>query len=267
MKLFSLLLDFLLPPSCPVCGAMVDEHGRMCAECWGKFNWISDPKCCVCGYPFPANIDLGDAPMCPTCAAGKNELDWLRSACVYDDVSKNIMLPFKHAGALKYRLVMSRAMINSLRELSNKQQGISNKSSSENNLPTQTKSLLMPYCLCPDVILPVPLATRRLWKRGYNQATVLARPIAKHFGVPIDHDSVRRKYRPDMGHMTASARTENIRGVFRVARPDRIRGKTILLVDDVMTTGATFHELRRVLKRAGAASVIGVTFCRVVRAI
>ena len=115
--------------------------------------------------------------------------------------------------------------------------------------------------------MPVPLANRRLFKRGYNQATLLARPIAKVLGINIDIDSVRRIHRPDMGHKNARERAENIHGVFSVVCPDKIRGKRILLVDDVMTTGATFSELCRVLMRAGASAVYGVTFCRVVRAI
>jgi len=152
------------------------------------------------------------------------------------------MLPFKHAGALKYQKIMTRAMIASLRE--------------------------MEACeKVPDLIIPVPLAYRRLWKRGYNQATLLARPISRSFNIPMDVSSVKRKYRPDMGHKNAKQRARNIRGVFKVVRPERVRGKTILLVDDVMTTGSTFAELRRVLKRAGATAVYGIAFCRTVRAI
>jgi len=176
------------------------------------------------------------------CASGKNELDWMRSACVYDDWSRNVMLPFKHAGALKYQKIMTRAMIAALREMEACQK-------------------------IPDLIIPIPLAYRRLWKRGYNQATLLARSISQHFNIPMDVNSVRRKYRSDMGHKNAKQRAENIRGVFKVAHPERVRGKTILLVDDVMTTGATFAEMRRVLKRAGATAVYGIAFCRVVRAI
>ena len=118
-----------------------------------------------------------------------------------------------------------------------------------------------------DIVMPVPLASRRLFKRGYNQATLLARPIARTLGLKMDLDSVRRTYRSDMGHKNARQRLENIHGVFSVVCPDRIRGRKILLVDDVMTTGATFSELRRVLIRAGASAVYGVTFCRVVRTI
>jgi ComF family protein len=158
---------------------------------------------------------------------------------VYDDASRSAMLPFKHGGRVQYANFMSRAMIWALRDIN----------------------------VDVDVVMPVPLANRRLFKRGYNQATLLARPIAKVLGINIDIDSVRRIHRPDMGHKNARERAENIHGVFSVVCPDKIRGKRILLVDDVMTTGATFSELRRVLMRAGASAVYGVTFCRVVRAI
>ena len=202
-------------------------------------NWIENPKCAKCGYPFPADLDLGGTPLCPVCAAGKSELDWIRSACVYDDASRGAMLPFKHGGRIQYARFMSRAMMWAMRDME----------------------------IDADIIMPVPLARRRLFKRGYNQATLLARPIARATGIKIDYDSVHRKYRDDMGHKSARERAENIRGVFSVVRPDKIRGKKILLVDDVMTSGATFSELRRVLIRAGATAVYGVTFCRVVRAI
>jgi ComF family protein len=238
VKFLSRIIDFIFPPKCPVCGESTSNDGLLCAACWGNFNWISDPKCAVCGYPFPANIDLGPRPLCPHCAAGLNELDWMRCACVYDEASKNVMLPFKHANALRYKKLMSNAMI---------------------------------ACLfgAPefDLILPVPISDKRLCHRGYNQAALLAQPISKKFNKPIDYDSVMRKYRPDMGHKTAKQRAENIKGVFKVAAQQNIRDKTILLVDDVMTTGATFTELRKVLKRAGAVAVYGVAFCRVVRVI
>jgi len=218
---------------------MVESHGALCAKCWAGFNWISNPKCVKCGYPFPANLDLGPTPMCPHCAAGECELDFIRSACVYDDFSKNVMLPFKHASNLKYQKLMSRAMINSLRDLN----------------------------LDIDVVIPVPLANQRLFKRGYNQSTLLARPIAKYFNAGLDVDSLSRKYKPDMGHKTSKQRRENVRGVFRVKNKDKLHGKKILLVDDVMTSGATFYELNRVLRRAGVSKVYAVSFCRVVHAI
>ena len=239
-EFFHNILNFVYPPACPLCNAGVSTHGEFCADCWTAVNWIDGPKCAKCGYPFASGYEPDGDMLCPTCAAGKSELDWIRSACVYDDASKQIMLPFKHAGKIKYARAMSNARIWALRDVD-----VSNI----------------------DIVMPVPLAWRRLFHRGYNQASLLARPIAHAMGVVLDYDSVRRKYRPDMGHKTARQRAENIRGVFRVVHPDKIRGKHILLVDDVMTSGATFSELRRVLMRAGAAGVSGVSFCRVVHAI
>ena len=117
--------------------------------------------------------------------------------------------------------------------------------------------------ISPDIVMPVPLANKRLWSRGYNQATLLARPIARAFGVRMDLDSISREYRENMGHKTSAQRAQNVHNVFTVRNPDKIKGKKILLVDDVMTTGATFNELHRVLMNAGAVAVYGVTFCRV----
>lgn len=239
VNLFNRILNFIYPPVCPICNELVESHGTMCSKCWNEFNWISAPKCFKCGYPFPADLDLGDKPLCPHCASGECELDFIRSACVYDDVSKNIMLPFKHASKLQYQTLMSRAMINSLRDLN----------------------------LDVDIVMPVPLAYKRLFKRGYNQATLLSRPIAKYFNADLDVDSVVRKYRPDMGHKTYKQRHENIRGVFKIKNPSKLCGKRVLLVDDVMTSGATFYELNRILRKAKVSAVYAVSFCRVVHAI
>ena len=232
---FKSLIEFIFPSTCPLCDARVDVHGELCGDCWASFNWIDGAKCVHCGFPFASSFDLGPNMMCPTCAAGKCELDLIRSACVYDEASRMAMLPYKHASRTQYARFMSRAMIWALRDTD----------------------------ITPDVIMPVPLACRRLFQRGYNQATLLARPIARAFGVKMDLDSVGRKYRENMGHKTAVQRAKNIHNVFVVNNADKIRGKKILLVDDVMTTGATFNELRRVLIGAGATAVYGVTFCRV----
>ncbi len=237
-KYFNKFLGFLFPPACPICSAPVEIHGELCGDCWSCFDWIDGPHCAICGYPFPDGYEPNANAKCPVCASGKNELDFIRAACIYDDMSRSVMLPFKHGGRIKFAKFMSRAMIWALRDLDIK----------------------------PDIVMPVPLANRRLFQRGYNQATLLAREIAHAYSVPIDFDSVHRKYRPNMGHKTNAQRFEHIRGVFDVAYPEKILDKKILLVDDVMTSGATFAEMARVLRRAGAAEIYGVVFCRVVRA-
>lgn len=237
--LFNKILDFLFPPTCPLCGVGIKRHGELCIDCFSAFNWIDGAKCAHCGYPFPAGFEPSPFRMCPACATGGCYLDLIRSACVYDDASRAAMLPFKHCGKIQYGRFMSRMMIWALRDAD----------------------------IEPDIVMPVPLALRRLRHRTYNQAMILARPIARKYGVPVDAASVRRKHRPDMGHKTPQQRRENIHNVFTVVRPDKIRGRKILLVDDVMTSGATLTELCRVLTDAGATAVYGVSFCRVARAL
>lgn len=239
MSFVSKIIEFLFLPACPICDAPVQTHGELCGDCWGCFDWIDGPHCARCGYPFPDDYEVSPGALCPVCATGKNELEYVRAACVYEDMSRSVMLPFKHGGRIKYAHFMSRAMIWALRDVD----------------------------ISPDLIMPVPLANRRLFQRGYNQATLLAREVARVYNAPIDFDSVHRKYRPNMGHKTHAQRHEHIRGVFNVAAPERIKGKKILLVDDVMTSGATFDELARILRRAGAMEIYGVVFCRVVRAV
>ena len=229
------LINFIFPQSCPLCNARVETHGELCADCWTSFNWIDGAKCVHCGFPFASSFDMSPNMLCPICAAGKCELDLIRCACVYDDASRAAVLPYKHAGRVQYARFMSRAMIWAMHDID----------------------------INPDVVMPVPLARRRLFQRGYNQATLLARPIARAFGVKMDLDSVSRVYRENMGHKTSAQRARNIHNVFSIKHPDKIRGKKILLVDDVMTTGATFNELHKVLVAAGATAVWGVTFCRV----
>ena len=233
-------LDFLFPVSCPICGIKVSEHGQICASCWNKFDWISDPKCDRCGFPFPANIEKQTKMLCPNCLSKKTKLDWMRSSCVYDDASRNVVLPFKHASRLEFRNLMARAMIATLREF-----------------PVSESSEL--------IVVPVPLANKRLFKRGYNQSSLIARPMAKYLNTKLDYDLVSRIFRSDMGHKSPKERKKNISGVFKILKP--IAGKKILIVDDVYTTGATLNELTKILKKAGAIWVGGVTFCRTVKAI
>ena len=238
-RALSKFIEFLFPSACPLCGARVETHGELCADCFGDFEWIDGSKCDRCGYPLPIKTRGAKPAKCPACAAGASKLGWMRSACVYDDASRAAILPFKHGGRVGYARFMSRAMIWALRDVR------------------------------PDfdMVMPVPLARRRLIHRTYNQATLLARPIAVAANVVLDVDCVMRRNRRDMGHMNARQRRQNIRGVFTVVHPERIRGRKILLVDDVFTTGATLDELRRVLMRAGAADVCGVTFARVARTV
>ncbi|MDR0319353.1 MAG: ComF family protein [Rickettsiales bacterium] len=225
----------------------------------------------------------------------------IRAACAYDEGSKKIVLPFKHSGKVRNGKTMANSMMMGVMDIADKKSERESSSAGSNHpLPSQTRraaaarqarrrpgllgivrfSLGVAFPIRIfwnllnhkkqqnhdiDLVVPVPLSYWRLAKRGYNQATVLARPIAKRLGVPLMTNLVARAHRNDQGHKSVKERRQNIAGVFRARNAEAVRGRHILIVDDVITTGATLNELARVLLRAGAAKVSAVSFARVVR--
>ena len=115
-----------------------------------------------------------------------------------------------------------------------------------------------------DLIVPMPLSYLRLVKRGYNQATLIAKPIAKHLGVKIDINTIKRKYKESTKGKSFKERKENVKNVFKVVNKNKIEGKSILIVDDVMTSKSSLEELAKTLKKAGANKIFAVTFARTV---
>lgn len=234
LKIINSILDFLFPPDCPVCGKPVKSIGTLCTECFTEIDWINGTRCETCGYPFP---DYGGrVEKCPACIIKGGKIKQMRSACVYDEASRKIVLPFKHTGKLRFGITMAGAMANVMSELDK-----------------------------PDLIIPVPLAYWRQVRRGYNQALVLAKLLGKHSDIPIAGGLISRKYRQNQGHKSLKERKANISGVFRVKRPDAVKGKSILIIDDVITTGATLNELAKVLLKAGAKQISAVCFARAVK--
>ena len=118
-----------------------------------------------------------------------------------------------------------------------------------------------------DLIIAMPMHWRKRWERGFNQAELLAKPIARRLGLPLATNLRRSSYTKAQAGLTEAARRENLRGSFRVHRPDQVEGKRILLIDDVFTTGSTLRAAAAVLKSARAAHVAGLTLARVDRAI
>ncbi|HEY3918333.1 MAG TPA: ComF family protein [Stellaceae bacterium] len=231
------LLDLLLPPRCLACGSPVAATGTLCTGCWRGLTFLGAPCCAGCGYPF--DFDLGPGGLCGACLAAAPRFDRARAALRYDDGSRPLILALKHGDRL--HLVpplgqwMHRAGVELLSEA--------------------------------DLQLPVPLHWTRLFARRYNQAAALAHAIAKAGGPAVAADClIRRRRTPSQGNKNASARRRNVAGAFAVKRPDKIHGKRVVLVDDVLTTGATVEECARVLKRAGAVRVDVLTLARVVRA-
>jgi len=233
-------LDFLFPPLCVSCRSRVLEAHALCAACWNKISFIEGAVCSACGTPF--DVDPGGETLCGACHAKPHDFDRAQALLRYDDASKGLILGFKHGDRLDQAPAFARW------------------------LERTGRALLAET----DLIVPVPLHRFRLWKRRYNQAAVLSMRLSKLSGIACDPLALlRSRATKSQGEMTsAKARRRNVLGAFRVPKEKlaSIRGRRILLVDDVFTTGATLDSCARALKRSGAARVDALTLARVVRA-
>jgi ComF family protein len=222
------------------CRTRLSDPHSLCASCWSAISFIDGPACARCGMPF--DIDPGGDTICGPCHAKPHDFDRAVALFRYDDASKPLILTFKHGDRLDQAPAFARWLERSGRRL----------------------------LAGTDLIVPVPLHRSRLWKRRYNQAAVLAEGIARLCARPHDPLVLERKRRTaSQGEMpSAKARRRNVLGAFRVrpAKVERVKARSILLVDDVFTTGATLDACARALKRAGAAQVDALTLARVVKA-
>jgi len=232
-------LDALLPPLCLSCQVIVDQPGAVCPACWAKLSFLGAPLCRRCGLPFPH--DIGAEAECAACIADPPPWRRARAVLAYDESSRGLILGFKHAdrlhGAPAFGRWLARAGADLVAEA--------------------------------DLIVPVPLHWLRLALRRYNQAALLAAALGRVAGRPHIPDLLKRvKRTPSQGRLGRAERQKNVAGAFRV-RPRhlaRLAGAHVLLVDDVLTTGATARAAAKALLAAGAASVDVVALARVVRA-
>ena len=232
------VVDLLLPPRCLACGEIVSADGALCPTCWSKVAFIAAPCCRRCGVPF--SFDPGAGAECGECVRRPPPFERARAALRYDDASRPLILGFKHAdrthAAPAFAAWMARAAGPLLAEA--------------------------------DVIVPVPLHWTRLVRRRYNQAALLALALGRIGARPVVPDAlVRRRRTPSQGRLRRLGRFRNVAGAFAVdpRRADRIAGRRVLLVDDVLTTGATVEACIRALRGAGATAVDVLTLARVVR--
>jgi ComF family protein len=232
-----LALDAVLPPLCPSCAIIVGEPGALCPQCWGRIAFVAPPCCDACGHPF--EIDAGPGALCGPCS--REAPPWTRARAVfrYDDASKPLVLRFKHADRLEGAPTFAAWLARAGAEL----------------------------VADADLIVPVPLHRWRLLSRRYNQAAVLANALGRLAGKPVAADLLMRtRATPAQGHLGRDERAANVKGAFgvRTAKCHGLNGKRVLLVDDVLTTGATVGECARVLLRNGAHGVDVLTLGRVV---
>jgi ComF family protein len=231
-RLFRSVLDFALPPRCGGCGAIVEEIDSFCTDCWRKLEFLQG-GCAHCGLPLEGT----EAETCGACLAKPPRLDRIRAAVGYDDISRSIALRLKYGRKTALARTMSRYM----RPLIG-------------DMPSDA------------LLVPVPLHRRRLWSRGFNQSAIVARELSRRTGLPVKVDALRRiRSTPPLKGMGMRQRRRTVAGAFRANGAADLRGRTIILIDDVLTTGSTANACARVLKRAGAERVDLISWARIIR--
>jgi ComF family protein len=235
-----LALDVALPPLCPSCREPLGDGVGLCPPCWSKLALIEKPYCARLGIPF--TYDPGPGILSMEAIADPPAYDRARAAVRYDDIARALVQRFKYSDRLDLAPMMGRWMARAGREL----------------------------LADADALLPVPLHWRRLWARRFNQSAALAGAIAESSGVSVLHGVIKRvRATPQQVGLSKPERAVNMQGAFRVAAQQKaeIAGKRLVLVDDVLTSGATVDTCARALLRAGAAHVAVLVFARVVAAL
>jgi ComF family protein len=231
-------LDVLLPPQCLTCDSQVAEQGTLCVACWAGVQPVTAPMCQRCGVPFLHAGQGGALGWCPACVAKPPAFATARAALRYDEGAKRLLLPFKHADRTELAPALAARM-------------------------AQAGGALL---AAADIVAPVPLHWRRLAGRRYNQAALLAEQLARLAGKPHVPDLLERcRATPQLGERSAAERAALLGGAFRVRRAALAwpLGRRVLLVDDVMTSGATADACARALLEGGAIQVDVLAAARV----
>ena len=228
-------IDQVLPPSCLACDAPVSAVGGLCPDCWNRITFIGRPCCARCGLPFA--IEAAPDAICGDCARVPPVFDRARAAFLYEGAGRKLILAFKMA----------------------------DRSWLAPRLAAWLQRAAAPLLPEADMVVPVPLHRWRQLARRFNQAAVLASLMARQADAVMVPDLlIRTRRTATQTRLSRSERRRNVRGAFAVrrSRASLVAGRNVLLVDDVITTGATVSACARVLRKAGAARVDVVTLAR-----
>jgi ComF family protein len=232
-------LNVALPPLCPACRELVGDNG-LCAPCWSKLSFIAPPYCERLGIPFA--YDPGPGVLSMQAISDPPAYTRARAAVRYDEIARSLVHSLKYGDRLDLAPTAGRWMARAGRELLED----------------------------ADALVPVPLHWRRLWTRRFNQSAMLAKAISPIVGVPLAENALSRvKATAQQVGLSQAERASNVQGAFRV-QPDgkaEVKGRNLVLVDDVLTSGATADACARALLRAGASRVDVLVFARVVNEI
>jgi ComF family protein len=232
-------VDAALPRLCPCCREPLGDGDGLCAGCWSKLSFIEPPFCPRLGIPF--TYDPGPGVLSMEAIASPPAYERARAAVRYDEIARTLVHALKYRDRLDLAPMMGAWMARAGREL----------------------------LAGADALVPVPLHWRRLWSRRFNQSAALAKIVSRASGVPVLHAALRRvRATAQQVGLSKTARAENVQGAFRVpnAQKTSIHGRRLVLIDDVLTSGATADTCARALLRAGAARVDVLVFARVVAA-
>lgn len=227
------ILDFALPPRCAGCAEVIADVDGFCPDCWAQIEWLGNSGCACCGLPLEGT----EAELCARCLAQPPPLERMRAAVAYGDVPRLIALKLKYGRKVALARTMARYMAPLAGETSE-----------------------------PSLIVPVPLHRWRLWSRGFNQAGLVASELGRRWSVPVEHRLLRRvKATKPLKGLNHQQRRKAVSGAFKVASGVDLAGATVVLVDDVLTSGSTAEACARALRRAGAGRVELISWARVVR--
>ena len=243
MFCFSQLADIIYPPRCVVCGRFLwkgplvreTRSAFFCPDCMADFHCVSSPLCPICGQPFASEVV--EDHLCEDC---------LRKRPFYEAA----WAPYRYEGAI----------LKGIHRL---------KYGAKGFLADALGPLLAQFAKerldgsQSVLIMPVPLHPKRLRERGFNQSLLLARHVSRCLHINLDFLSLRRvRYTPPQASLAKNERLQNVQGAFELKNPNAVKGRSVLLVDDVVTTGNTLNECARILRKAGAQKVFGLSLAR-----
>ena len=233
---FAPLVDLVYPPRCPLCGAAIGAQSGLCGPCWSDLRIPGEPACAKCQRPFE-ETSVEQGAVCAPCLTAPPRHDGIAAGTLYTEGSRKLVLAFKHGRRIALAPMLARLI-----------------------------AARLPHLEGEWLVVPVPLHRWRLWTRGFNQAALLAGQIARLTGGKLEVDGlIRHKRTPMLGGLGRKTRARALSEALSVnpRLAPALKGANVILVDDVLTSGATSDACVRVLKRGGAAKVVVACFARV----